>query len=127
MTDLSGRWRGIFDYPAELPATAFAADLRDAGGVITGSIEEPDILRSGRPDIRALIEGRREGGEVRFVKFYEAGATGYDAVAYHGAIARDGDEITGRWDITGAWSGTFLMIREAPAPVAAEKAAAAAR
>jgi hypothetical protein len=96
VTDLSGRWCGIFDYPSELPATAFTADLRDAAGVLTGMVEEPDILRSGHIAIRALISGRRDGAPVRFVKYYEVSDSGYDSVDYAGTVAADGDEISGR-------------------------------
>lgn len=117
MTDLSGRWTGVFNYPTELPATAFSAELRDDGGALSGSIEEPDLFHAGQPSIGALIEGRRDGAAVRFVKFYAASDTGYDSVDYQGLVIADGDEITGRWDIPGAWSGTFLMVREAGARV----------
>lgn len=37
---------------------------------------------------------------------------GYDTVAYEGIVTNDGDEITGRWDIPGEWSGTFIMTRD---------------
>lgn len=120
MTDLSGRWSGVFNYPTELPATAFLAELHDDGGALSGSIEEPDLFRAGAPSIGALIEGRRDGAAVRFVKFYDATDSGYDSVDYQGVVSDDGDEITGRWDIPGAWSSTFLMVREPAAPVEAE-------
>lgn len=113
--DLSGDWAGIFSYPDTLPATAFAARLADAAGVISGVIEEPDIFAAATPAIGAMVDGRREGASVRFVKFYDDAAagpdSGYDIVHYEGVIADGGDEITGRWDIPGAWSGTFIMTR----------------
>ena len=117
MTDLSGAWRGIFNYPRELPATAFAALLRDADGAISGEIDELDIFSPDRRPIGALVDGCRKGDAVRFVKYYDA-PEGYDVVHYAGEVAPSGDEITGRWTIPGVWSGTFIMTRE-PAPAVA--------
>jgi hypothetical protein len=95
VTDLSGRWCGIFDYPSELPATAFTADLRDAAGVLTGMVEEPDILRSGHIAIRALISGRRDGAPVRFVKYCEVSDSGYDSVDNAGTVQPTGTRSAG--------------------------------
>jgi hypothetical protein len=52
MTDLSGRWTGVYFYPVDaefnpyddLPPTPFEAQIRDASGEVTGSTLEPDAL-----------------------------------------------------------------------------------
>ncbi|MGT2514604.1 hypothetical protein ACVOMT_10520 [Sphingomonas panni] len=128
--DLSGKWSGIFNYPHTNPPTAFEADIADLGGSIVGTIHEPDLY-SVPPGalIAAAIDGHRDGAKVRFSKFYDdSGTDGYgDMVVYAGVLSDDGCEISGRWDIPGAWSGSFLMIRPSAEPVAAEEAAEATR
>lgn len=109
--DLSGDWSGIFNYPTDLPATAFLAHLVDSSGAICGTVDEPNIWVAGRAAIGAVVDGRREGSGVRFVKYYEDPDGGYDVVHYDGQIDEAGDEISGRWDIPGEWSGTFIMTR----------------
>ncbi|WP_375404682.1 hypothetical protein [uncultured Sphingomonas sp.] len=108
--DLSGEWRGIFNYPAAQPPTEFTATLHDAGGTLSGHTVEPG-LRGGT--VTARIDGRRTGQAVTFNKLYDDERDGdYDTVAYRGAVDADGTEIAGRWTIPGAWSGTFIMVRE---------------
>jgi hypothetical protein len=108
--DLSGEWRGIFNYPAGAPPTEFVASLVDAGGTLTGTTVEPS-LQSGA--VTARIDGRRTGSAVTFMKLYDRHDEGtYDSVAYRGAVDTEGLEITGRWSIPGDWSGTFIMVRE---------------
>lgn len=107
--DLSGRWQGIFNYPRDVPPIGFAAMLYDIDGALTGETVEP------APDGRTLaaqLDGRRRGSSVTFAKLYNANDGDYDAVAYDGTVAADGQEITGRWSIPGIWSGTFIMVRE---------------
>lgn len=126
--DLSGKWSGIFNYPHTHPPTAFEADIADLGGSIVGTIHEPDLY-SVPPGalIAAAIDGHRDGAQVRFSKFYDDSEGYADMVVYAGALSDDGCEISGRWDIPGAWSGSFLMIRPTAAPVAAEEVAEAER
>lgn len=108
--DLSGEWRGIFNYPgATGPPTEFTATLRDAGGPLTGETAEPG-LNGGT--LTARLDGRRADASVTFNKLYDEAAGDYDSVAYQGEVDADGLEITGRWTIPGIWSGTFIMVRE---------------
>ena len=112
--DLTGDWRGIFNYPptdlGAAPPTEFAATLQDAGGVLSGHTVEPG-MRGGT--LTARIDGRRAGVAVAFVKLYDDERDGdYDTVAYQGEVDAEGLEITGRWTIPGGWSGTFIMVRE---------------
>ena len=110
--DLSGGWRGTFHYPHGLPPTYFSVILSDRDGLLSGTVEEPLPLELGRSGtIGATLDGRRQGSSVRFTKFYDPDRD-FDAVAYEGTISPEGDEVSGRWNIAGAWSGTVLMVRE---------------
>jgi hypothetical protein len=111
--DLSGGWDGIYNYPRGRPPTAFAATLRDVAGMIVGETSEPATLPGERGSVlHALLEGSREGGTVRFVKTYdERGYARRNAVLYTGTVNGEGTEISGRWEIPGNWSGTFIMVR----------------
>ncbi|MDJ0276323.1 hypothetical protein QLH51_05865 [Sphingomonas sp. 2R-10] len=126
--DLSGKWSGIFNYPHTNPPTAFEADIADLGGSIVGTIHEPDLY-SVPPGalIAAAIDGHRDGAKVTFSKFYDDSEGYGDMVVYAGMLSDDGCEISGRWDIPGMWSGSFLMIRPATAIPAMEHATERAR
>jgi hypothetical protein len=123
--DLTGKWSGIFNYPHTHPPTAFEADLADLGGSIVGTVHEPDLY-SVPPGalIAAAIDGHRDGAKVTFSKFYDESEGYADMVVYAGVLNDDGTEISGRWDIPGAWSGTFLMIRPASVAVISSEAEA---
>jgi len=107
--DLTGRWSGIYNYPHSMPPIAFEAVILDSGAFITGETEE-----SGRngDTLHAMVEGHLEGSEVRFAKIYDEAPRAAYRIDYIGTIADGGDEIHGRWQIPGNWSGTFLMVRE---------------
>lgn len=109
--DLSGEWRGIFNYPgAAGPPTEFTATLNDVGGVLTGETAEPSLYGG---TLAARLDGRHTGSAVTFAKLYEETREGgYDSVAYEGEVDVEGLEITGRWTIPGNWSGTFIMVRD---------------
>ena len=114
--DVTGSWSGIYSYPRALPANGFMAVLRETAGAITGETIERSPSR--HPDYddgeaRAFLDGRREGSEVRFIKHYDAAHRLGTPVLYQGTLAPDGDEITGRWEMPGDWSGTFIMTHEA--------------
>lgn len=118
--DISGRWTGMFRYPALYPPNTFEATIRDAGGIVTGVISQPrETMEAPGPPHQAVIDGTRTGTEVRFVKVYDdlSRATPH----YRGTILPGGDEIEGEWTIPGNWSGTFFMIRAAKAEEEAEK------
>ena len=108
--DLSGEWRGIYNYPSLYPPNSFEASIRDSGGVITGVIRQPgEFFEPAGLVQHAVIEGSREGGTVRFVKMYDD--LSRPTPHYSGRIQSGGDEIEGEWTIPGDWSGTFLMVR----------------
>ena len=108
--DLSGRWSGIFSYPSLFPPNSFEAEIRDSGGLVTGVITQPrEFFEPSGPPRHAMIEGRREGDILTFVKFYDD--LDRPTPHYHGRIQSGGDEVNGEWTIPGDWSGTFIMIR----------------
>jgi hypothetical protein len=114
--DLGGDWDGIFNYPRALPPTAFTATLRDHGGVLTGETSE-----AGREGMLfALIEGRREGSGVAFVKLYDDHHA--KPIHYAGTLNTDATEIAGTWRIPGDWSGTFMMRRAGEAEEVEQRA-----
>lgn len=122
--DLSGRWTGIFNYPTDFPPNGFEADLREVGGSISGTVSEQDDDPSGAGGtLHSIVEGRRDGSAVTFAKMYDDIDRMPDAVFYSGSIQPDGNEISGRWEIPGEWSGTFLMIRHSGAAEAVEQVA----
>jgi hypothetical protein len=110
--DLSGDWLGFYNYSLPCPPTQFEATIRDAGGLITGITTEigdsPDCQGM---VLQAVIEGRREGATLRFVKTYDYLERAPDPVRYEGTIQAEGDEVEGRWTIRRVWSGTFMMMR----------------
>jgi hypothetical protein len=108
--DLSGHWRGIYNYPRDFPPNVFEANLRDSCGHIAGEITQPGEFFEPAGIVRtAMIEGRREGAELSFVKYYDD--PDRPTPHYRGTIQPGGDEIQGEWTIPGDWSGTFIMIR----------------
>ncbi|HEY0112291.1 MAG TPA: hypothetical protein VGB59_03975 [Allosphingosinicella sp.] len=118
--DLTGRWSGIFSYPAQFPPNQFEAEIRDSGGLVTGVITQPrEFFEPSGPPQQALIDGRREGDILTFVKFYDD--LGRPTPHYQGRIQPGGDEIEGEWTIPGDWSGTFIMIRASKGEAASER------
>jgi len=118
--DLSGDWRGIFNYPSMCPPNEFRAALRDSAGVLSGLISQSrEVFDHPGPDRQALIEGSRDGASVRFVKIYDD--LDRPTPHYEGTVQPGGDEIEGTWTIPGDWSGTFLMVRQSRAAAKAER------
>ncbi len=121
--DLGGRWTGLFNYPVSSPPVSFQAELREHGGSITGSISEQDETPFGADgDLHSIVEGARQGSAVTFSKIYEDAERMPEPVFYSGTVQPDGNEISGRWEIPGHWSGTFLMVRDSGVAEAAEEA-----
>ena len=110
--DVTGSWEGIFNYPRSMPANGFRCDLREHGGRITGETQERSDGDADQGDtILALLDGTRDGHAVHLSKCYDEPSRAHYVVTYDGTLAADGNEITGRWDIPGVWSGTFIMVR----------------
>jgi hypothetical protein len=110
--DLTGVWNGQYDYPTSIAAVAFIAALTETGGSISGTTEEIGTVGRARGlAINAILQGRRTGRSVTFLKIYEDIDWAYDTVQYAGVANSEGTEISGRWTVPGVWSGTFLMVR----------------
>jgi len=124
--NLSGKWDGIYAYPAVPeagPATPFLAEIADHGGHISGTIIEPNEFR--RETAHASLEGVRAGRSVEFLKTYQAAGEAYDEpVAYAGSLSADGNVISGHWMMS-AWSGPFEMTRQLDAMIGIAAQAAA--
>ncbi|WP_282009439.1 hypothetical protein [Brevundimonas aveniformis] len=132
--DLSGRWSGVYFFPADddvnpddsLPPTPFTAELEDHEGCVTGNTVEPDLFadHDNPPPIPAAIEGHHAAGVLTFTKSPNGGGQ-IHTIDYVGTISADGNAISGTWIIFGDWSGTFRMQRsEVDATVAVEREAA---
>ena len=120
--DLSGQWAGMFSYPAMFPPNEFEAELRDAGGLVTGLINQPrEVFDAPGPPRQAVVEGQRRGDRLSFIKIYDD--LERPTVHYEGTIQADGDEIEGIWTIPGDWSGTFMMVRAQREDAAVERRA----
>lgn len=123
--DLTGDWLGFYNYDFPCPPTQFEAEIRDAGGLVTGVTTEtfdgPERLGT---VLQAVIEGRREGATLRFTKIYDDLALAPDAIHYDGTILGDGDEVEGTWTIPGQGAGTFMMMRKRREEKAVERRAA---
>lgn len=121
-TNLSGRWSGFYNMPDGGPPTPFEAELVDTGGLLSGETsEEGDTIDCLGETLHAVLDGRRDGGQVTFTKRYDYLPRAHYAIAYAGVLASHGDEIEGRWTIPGAWSGSFLMVRHSGAKEAVEE------
>jgi hypothetical protein len=109
--DLTGVWDGTYIQPS-VGMVTFLVTLIETGGALTGSVTEP-CMTAGCPvsTHHASISGQRSGNAVSFVKTYEPPGYGYDKVFYEGAVNADATEISGRWRVGAALSGSFLMVR----------------
>ncbi|HEX8240610.1 MAG TPA: hypothetical protein VF574_12795 [Allosphingosinicella sp.] len=118
--NLSGRWNGFYNYPGGPQPCPFTAELRDDGGLIAGETSEPgDNVGCPEATLQATLEGRREGASVAFTKVYDLLEIADYPIHYEGTATAEGDEIQGRWNIPGEWSGPFLMVRESSGAEAA--------
>jgi hypothetical protein len=118
--DLSGEWRGVYNYPALYPPNEFEATIRDSGGVVTGVIRQPGEFFEPEGTVQyAVIEGSREGATLGFVKMYDD--LSRPTPHYRGTIQPGGDEVAGEWTIPGNWSGSFLMVRAPGQEAAVER------
>ena len=103
----------MFNYPGPFPPVPFEAELQEIGGCFTGTVSEPDDDDpNGGGTLHALVEGQRQGSAVTFAKIYEDAERRPEPVFYSGTVQPDGNEISGRWEIPGHWSGTFMMVRD---------------
>lgn len=93
--NLSGRWQGQFscDGGARAP-TSFLAVLNEVSGLPRGRVDDAASLidKLGRP-IPAVVEGRRDGRAVRFVKRYISATARYCPIEYYGEVDESGRRL----------------------------------
>ncbi len=109
--DMSGVWYGrYFATSRNVNENGFIAHFEEEGGVVSGTITEPDD--SGAADIRrAFADGSRAGSALEFIKQYDPSGPLAHSVAYAGTVSDDGTEVTGEWRFSG-YHGSFVMNRE---------------
>ena len=112
---LTGVWQGTYCYFFGLGPVSFVATLIEAGSSLTGTTHEPGRWSVGSSDVMlcASLSGSRHGGTIAFVKTYDGGNPHHRPIEYEGILSGDGNEIEGRWIISGIFSGKFRMIRPA--------------
>lgn len=113
---LSGAWSGEYGYDISAKENVpFNAVMGDSGGVLTGTIDEPNTFGDpGAARLFATIEGTRAGREVRFAKTYNGAGGVRHVVIYQGEANDDFTRIDGVW--RASWQrGPFYMTRAAPA------------
>jgi hypothetical protein len=114
--NLSGLWHGVFSYPRDLPPENFTVTLIDRGGSLAGETEETG--NDGRA-CTGLIQGKRTGNAVTFVKTYDD-RHGWP-IRYAGTLDVEASEIAGTWRIDDQWSGSFVMVRSPPVAATVER------
>jgi hypothetical protein len=114
--NLTGQWSGLFNYPEQFLAGAFEANLIEISGIVSGATNESGQCEQDfHLSVSAHIEGQRANNSVSFTKFYDSPLPDYLPVEYTGKLSPEGDELSGVWQVSAAWSGTFIMIRKAQA------------
>ncbi len=114
--NMSGEWTGVYDYPNnEDVAVPFQVKLSDIDGLISGDMIEPNtFVDSGGDKLLSVINGKREGFYITFLKIYESSEeTDSYEIIYEGTINKDVTLIQGNWKTTDdmTWSGPFVMNR----------------
>lgn len=109
---LTGVWHGLFSYPRLYEPTSFVAVLIDSGSSFSGTTHEPLPSNQGSGGLLyAMLQGKRDGGAISFIKTYDGTSGWSHTVTYEGTLNREATEIEGRWYLADAWSGKFLMVR----------------
>jgi len=117
--NLTGPWKGRFDYDTGGKPVAFELELVDVAGQLSGQIVEPNMIKGAKGDtLMASIEGSHDGGTIRFVKYY-SGLDQGDDPAYEGQLNATGTRASGRWSFPTepSWGGRFVLIRAVKAKV----------
>lgn len=117
----------MYDYDGDSgDPVAFNAELTDIGGVVWGTVCEPNSFAPGAgTELEADVSGMRSGAEVRFRKTYRGAPAGGDhPVDYAGTINAEGTRLSGRWLIRAGFAtigGPFVMDRPGAAEVTRQR------
>ena len=110
--NLTGFWTGTYWYSVPGgPIVPFLANIDDSGGMLTGSISEPDLHFGSGMRLEAIVMGQLDGSSVSFAKAYDGAGPMAHRVDYDGVVSADAKHIRGRWHLTGE-EGGFEMSRE---------------
>jgi hypothetical protein len=124
--NISGEWTGVYDYPDnESDAVPFKATVSDMDGLVSGSIIEPNtFVEDGNTELFSVINGKRDGLYITFLKIYESSEyTDSYEIIYEGTLTKDMTVIQGTWKTTDdmTWSGPFVMNRAAKIEIKREQ------
>ncbi len=99
--DMNGLWSGWYDYLGLSEAVPFTAWIDDAGGMLAGTILEPNtFVEAGPDDLEALISGQRVATFVTFTKTYREGQGAHGLkIAYEGEADSQFQSVSGEWQI----------------------------
>ena len=112
---MTGFWVGQYSYRwPGIPAVPFFANVEDADGALTGSIDEPNSMAGSSARLASFIRGDRSGLRVGFAKVYDGAGDMAHRVDYEGTLSADGLSVAGAWSLAGD-TGAFRMTREAVA------------
>jgi hypothetical protein len=112
--DMTGAWFGHFAYrDGVTPPVQFIATLSEDAGRLRGEVSEPNSIGVSAPYLNAVLEGERDGREVRLTKLYDGAADAAHSVAYQGALSACGEVCEGEWRLLGERGG-FRMTRSHP-------------
>ncbi|MEM9318073.1 MAG: hypothetical protein AAGA70_03595 [Pseudomonadota bacterium] len=124
-SDLTGEWWGIYRYPTGgAQPVPMEVKLSEAAGELSGESREPNTFRKDLgPELRAELNGHRDGSAVQFSKRY-LGFTqpGGDPV-YAGTSDAARTQIRGHWHFRRMphWGGTFSLRRKPHATATATR------
>lgn len=107
---VEGVWSGRYEYPKDSgnPPVDFWMVLVGDGKGLVGFLKEPNTFGEDKsPWLHAAVAGEfdRQAEKVVFGKRYDGTSDVSHEVKYRGEARNQ--EMTGTWDIPGAWSGTF--------------------
>lgn len=110
--NLTGFWVGRYSYDGGIgDPVQFLVLLDEQGGVLSGTISEPNSIGLSSRELHAFLSGHRNGADIAFAKTYDGASDAAHRVDYHGRLNSEATEIVGRWTIAPE-GGDFTMRRE---------------
>ena len=110
--EVTGRWKGEYQYDDGRPSNEIEVVLRVSDRDLSGEMSEPNTFGTTYPArVDSTITGDvYASGQVVFMKTYTSGGQTH-SVLYTGELAESGRRIEGRWRIGGG-SGPFWLAKE---------------
>lgn len=121
--DVSGFWTGEYSYDAMTGVSVtFQAELSQLGAILSGNTTEQNTFDEQAGQILvAELFGKVSGHNISFTKTYSNSPMGKDKVMYKGVVSTDGKMVSGSWNISHIWNGSFKMtkaVEQKPSPKA---------